>query len=239
MDVFTLKIIAIITMIIDHINPLIYGDNFSWLRCIGRISFPIFAFLLVEGYFHTKDIKKYLLRLTLFALISQYPFYLYTSLLSKTAYLNVGFTLLLGLLSILIYDKLNKIVDKKVKKVFDRYICKYLLLFIVVIIAIIASIIKCDYQAFGVLLIFIFYIFKDNKLLLNISSMCLIMCYYFPNLFTNIFDSKSLETLLFYIISITLINIYNGKKGYNLKWLFYLIYPLHLLILGIIERIIK
>ena len=77
MNTYKLKLIAIITMLIDHIAAvLIPSDTMLWLvmRCIGRLAFPIFVFLLVEGFHHTRDVKKYLLRLGAFALISEVPF---------------------------------------------------------------------------------------------------------------------------------------------------------------------
>ena len=76
MTSFVLKIIAIITMFIDHLGYAVF-NRFSPLNFIGRISFPIFAFQISEGYIHTKNVKKYLARLFIFSLISQIPFYLF------------------------------------------------------------------------------------------------------------------------------------------------------------------
>ena len=77
MTSFTLKIIALITMFIDH-SGYVFAGNFSFCNFIGRIAFPIFAFQISEGYKHTKNLKKYFLRLGIFALISQIPFSLFT-----------------------------------------------------------------------------------------------------------------------------------------------------------------
>ena len=76
MTSFSLKIIALITMFLDHISYPIFG-GFSYLNLIGRIAFPIFAFQISEGFIHTKNVKKYMLRLLLFAFISQIPFQLF------------------------------------------------------------------------------------------------------------------------------------------------------------------
>ena len=69
MSSFVLKLIAIITMLIDHIGAVLYPE-IRWLRLIGRIAFPIFAYLVAEGFYKTSDIKKYLKRLFIFALVS-------------------------------------------------------------------------------------------------------------------------------------------------------------------------
>lgn len=104
MSSFVLKTIAIITMFADHIGYAIFG-HFSCFNYIGRIAFPIFAFQISEGYIHTKNLKKYSFRLFIFALISQIPFMLFHSIISSDFYLNIFFTLLLGLSCIYIYDK--------------------------------------------------------------------------------------------------------------------------------------
>ena len=95
MSSFVLKIIAVVTMFIDHIGYAIFG-KFSFFNYIGRISFPIFAFQISEGYAHTRDLKKYFLRLFVFAIISQVPFMLFHKMLSNDFTLNIFFTLLLN-----------------------------------------------------------------------------------------------------------------------------------------------
>ena len=103
MSAFILKIIALITMTCDHISYVIF-KKFSYLNYIGRIAFPIFAFQISEGYIHTKNLKKYLLRLFVFALISQAPYALYRSAFFASFSLNVFFTLFLGLIGIILFE---------------------------------------------------------------------------------------------------------------------------------------
>lgn len=129
MNAFVLKIIAIVTMTFDHTGYLIFGD-FSYFNYIGRLAFPIFAFQISQGYIHTKNLKKYLSRLLIFAVISQIPFtlflcsrsevvpiseipnILYNSFILWSSTLNIFFTLIIGLIAIIVYDNFNKLREK-------------------------------------------------------------------------------------------------------------------------------
>ena len=94
-------------MFLDHSSDALIG-HLSVLNIIGRLAFPIFAFQLAIGYTHTHDISKYAKRLALFAFISQIPLSIFTYFIFGTAiYLNIFFTLLFGLISLLIYDKVQ------------------------------------------------------------------------------------------------------------------------------------
>ena len=107
----TLKMIALLTMLTDHIAAFLinvdrYPAVYYTMRNIGRISFPIFCFLIVEGYFHTSDIKKYMFRLAVFGIISEMPFDLAVGGLNREAmgHQNVFFTLFLGLVVVWLID---------------------------------------------------------------------------------------------------------------------------------------
>ena len=224
MNAFVLKIIACITMFMDHISYAIPGETY-WLNYIGRIAFPIFAFQIAVGYTHTKNLKNYIFRLLLFAAISQIPYMLFYNLIKPNTFvLNVGFTLLLGLISITIYDKYNKFVG----------------FLSAIYFGIIAQISHCDYGFYGIAVIFLFYVFRNNKILLaagfeitNIIYYAHYILKYYPK--GNTILLKAFHLYLPYVagsmLAILPILLYNKKKGPNTKYLLYLFYPLHLLLI--------
>lgn len=218
---FLLKIIGIISMTFDHIGIAILG-KFSFLNLIGRLAFPLFAFQSTEGYIHTKDFRKHILKLFVFACVSQIPFLLFSSIFSNNYFsLNVLFTFILGLCSIYLYDKSNN---------------KFCGLSFVVLLGILAELINVDYGMYGVFLIFIFYIFKSKKLLIIFSSVILMSIFYMSYIFR--FPDARLIYFLYLIsscLAIVLVCFYNNKEGPKAKYLFYIFYPLHLVILYLIS----
>ena len=95
-----LKSIACISMLIDHFG-IVFMENNRLMRAMGRLAFPIFAFLIVQGLFHTSDIRKYIVRLGLFAVVSEIPFDLamHDTLWYPGAQ-NIFFTLTAGLFAL-------------------------------------------------------------------------------------------------------------------------------------------
>lgn len=223
MSSFVLKIFACVCMFCDHFGDAFLGET-TFLNYIGRFSFTIFCFQIVQGYIHTHDIKKYILRLSLFALISQIPFMLFYHVVFDSFAINVIFTLLFGLLAILIYDKYNKFVG----------ICSFLLL------ATIAQICNFDYGFFGVFIIFMFYLLRNQKTAMSfVFVLAVILKYYLKLLPYGLpvsylfLGSKYSMLMYFTLFSIIPILLYNGKKGKDAKYLFYIFYPVHLLILAL------
>ena len=215
MSSFVLKIIAIITMFIDHIGYAILG-KFSFFNYIGRIAFPIFAFQISEGYSHTKSLKNYLLRLFVFAIISQIPFMLFCKIISNNFTLNIFFTLLLGLISIYIYDKLNfKIIG----------------VISAMLLGLLANFIHCDYGFYGVAIIFLFHVFKNDVIK---SLICFMIAtsikYMFPIIKYGL-HHEYLYLLMCTLIPSIFIALYNNKKGKDIKYFLYLFYPTHLLLI--------
>lgn len=236
MTAFILKLIAIISMAFDHISFIFYGADLSWMRFIGRISFPIFAFQICEGYLHTHDLNKYITRLSLFALISEIPYILFSQMFLLDYSLNVIFTLILGLLAITVYDTFNKLSKTKSPNVSATYNTLGILL--VFLISYLSFLLKCDYGYYGVLLIFIFYLFRNKKVLMNIFYIILTILYYVPYFMLTKFNTNFIISFLFTLIPLIFINLYNGKKGAKFKYLFYIFYPIHLLIICLIYKLI-
>lgn len=231
MSAFVLKVIALISMTLDHSSYVIFG-GFSFLNYIGRFAFPIFAFQISEGYIYTKSLKKYFFRLFCFALISQLPFMLFTSMYSANLHLNIFFTLFLGLLAILIFDKLNKLEHQNI---YMHYLYDFIGIISVILIAMFSELLHCDYGYYGVLIIFVFHLFKKNKLFMSISFVLCTIFYYLPNLL------RGSNTIIYILLTlctcfpIVFIDFYNNKKGKDTKYFLYLFYPLHLLVLWAIN----
>lgn len=231
MTSFVLKIIAIITMAIDHFGDACF-KYITPLNLIGRIAFPIFAFQISEGYIHTKNLKKYFLRLFLFALISQIPFMLFESTYMEGFNLNIFCTLFISLLAIFIYDKVcnSKFKFNKIDKI-DSVIKQILGILIAVLFGIISELFGFDYGFFGVAIIFLFYIFKNNKLAMVISYITACVLHYGIQIIMYGFNIWYILLGIFTILPIIFICLYNGKQGKKVKYLLYLFYPVHLVIL--------
>lgn len=223
MTVFVLKIIAMISMILDHLKyaiPLTKGFATLYL---GRIAFPIFAFLISEGFVHTHSRPKYMIRMLVFAIISQLPFHLFAhNLIHSKAILNVMFTFEIALCGLCIIDLFKK--QNGLFKLLDYIITVVSLMIILVI----AYFIHPDYTWYGVSCVWIFYIFRKSKILTTLGYIVLDIIYYLSLGFGFKEDYK---VILFSLIPIVFILFYNGKQGRKLKYFFYVFYPVHLLIL--------
>lgn len=239
MTSFALKIIALITMFIDHSGYAIMG-HFSFFNYIGRVAFPIFAFQISEGYKHTKNLKKYFLRLGLFALVSQIPFSLFSLKYHGNPFvLNVFFTLFLGLLAIYLYDYVVKIFENNKIKAENKnnsfiYFGKTLGIIMALLIAYVAEIINSDYGFWGVLVVFVFYIFNSKKLLTTIAFFALCAIKYIPQFIASGYNYIYIILALCTFLPILFIDLYNGKQGPKIKYLLYIFYPVHLLILALL-----
>lgn len=219
MTAFQIKILALATMIADHIGLFFFPDVL-WLRMVGRLSFPLFAWLIANGAHHTHDMKAYSLRLLLFAIIAQIPFIAANQLLVPTFFeLNVLFTLLFGLVAIII------IKQSKNPAVW---------VFSTTLTASLAQLLHTDYGAFGVVMVVLFYIFfrRFNYLFGAQYVLFLIMFIFFRTNLIGFIEPLGFLSLLF-------ISLYNNKPGIKAKYLFYVVYPLQYVVYYLVLKVIS
>ena len=232
----TLKLMACITMLIDHIGascleagllvPLIASGTFSTdpaaasllqmdrvLRYIGRLAFPIFCFLLVEGFLHTHDLKKYALRMLGFALISEWPFDWAFFSGVYWGHQNVYFTLLLGLLAMKALDTYQTPEGMPaLKGIFGAAAC-----------FLAAALLHCDYDVLGLALILALYMTRKDK-----RAQCIAGAVF------SLFEPVA-------PLAFGLVWFYSGERGGNSKleqWAFYWFYPVHLALLACITNLL-
>ena len=210
LNTFTMKMIAIISMLVDHIGHIFFPEVMIF-RMIGRLSFPIFAYVLAEGFIYTRDVKKYMLRLGIFALLSEIPYDLaIMGSVLEFSHQNVFFTLFLGVLMLWIMTQTRNMILQYGTVAAMLFLCKIL---------------NTDYSDIGILMIFIFYIFRERKI-----EKLLIVGLVFIGLTGGI--------QLYAILALPLIALHNREQGPKMKSFFYLFYPAHLLILYIVHLIV-
>ncbi len=200
---FELKCIAIVSMTIDHIG-MIFFPEITALRAVGRLAYPIFCFVLVEGFYHTHDIWRYLGRLGVFALISEIPFDLARSgTWMDPGHQNVFFTLFLGFAMLCGLRTYGGLLQQ---------------ILVIGIAVSFAALFSTDYGAMGILLILVYFLLREYK---------------WPDLALgaawNFCFSSHIQ--YFGVFAALPLALYNGKKGPGLKWAFYIFYPAHLLLL--------
>ncbi|MDO5520298.1 MAG: TraX family protein [bacterium] len=217
---FSLKIIAMITMLIDHIG-LVFFPEVGTFRLIGRLAFPIFCFLLVEGFYHTSNVKKYMGRLLLFAVVSEYPFDLLANMPGN--YMksqNIFFTLFLGLVAIYLMDQADR------KYPMEFFVKSIIDVVIAIVFSSIAMILKTDYNVLGVFYIVIFYLYRGRHFFI---FLCIeIITIYFCG---GLYVKGHMIRQNFAGFAVLLTALYNGERGPKIKYLFYIFYPLHILVL--------
>lgn len=232
----TLKLIACITMLIDHIGascleagllvPLIASGTFSTdpaaasllqmdrvLRYIGRLAFPIFCFLLVEGFLHTHDFKKYALRMLGFAFISEWPFDWAFFSGVYWGHQNVYFTLLLGLLAMKALDTYQTAEGMPaLKGILGAAAC-----------FLAAALLHCDYDVLGLALILALYMTRKDK-----RAQCIAGAVF------SLFEPVA-------PLAFGLVWFYSGERGGSSKleqWAFYWFYPAHIFVLGVLANLV-
>ena len=250
---FALKIIALISMLIDHIcksgvvNQTYLMEWFQLdipasaallhaIEAIGRLAFPIFAFLIAEGLRHTRSRKRYILQMLIFGLISEIPFDMALSpilsapgqwrlFFTPLTNLNIFFTLALGALGVHLYEKLRSRSPKLA--VLPPVLC-----------ALAGLVLATDYSVFGVLLIYAacFPQRKAHRLAAMAAVLALLYLGYASYWFTS-FGTHCIREFAASCGALCLLAFYNGQRGPKIKWLFYAFYPAHLIVLTAVKLI--
>ena len=226
-----LKLIAIIAMTIDHIADLLYPgmpNNIisNIMHIIGRITAPIMFFFICEGFYYTKDLKKYITRLFIFSLISHFAFginYIPFSTGNIFNQTSIMWTLMWSVIALYIVYGNNKLKEWQ----------KWLIVILLNIITF-----SSDWSCIGLMIILSMYEHRGN---INKQMKSIMIWAFIYSLVSFIFVSKVYGVIqLFVIISYPLLKLYDGTKGKNkfMKWFFYIYYPLHLIIIGILRIII-
>lgn len=211
----TLKIIACVTMLIDHIGAVFMPWEYS-LRVIGRIAFPIYCFLLAEGAHYTKNPWKYGLRLFIGMLLSEIPFDLALKNGLTWRSQSVMVTLLLGFLAVEAIQFLKYDILK---------------LAVAVVACVLAEMLHTDYGGFGVLLIILL---SQTRGRLWLQTILLALVCWMMNSFRLQIGGYRIPIEIFAVAAMIPIALYSGKKGTAnkaIQWAFYLFYPVHLTII--------
>lgn len=258
----TLKIIAIIAMIIDHIGyyfSFCLDENvYDIMRIIGRVAMPIFVFLLVQGYKKTSDVKKYLFRLSIYAMITQIFILLiyvinilcvpeYSISIAKV--FNILFSFCFTIILFIAIDKKTKIINIKFqnKKISNlvEIIIRFLLAFIIISIYVY---VKVDYgfivpfMALGIYLTLSLYEYlklKDVKKFEYISSIIYYLGISLTIIICGLFESNYSEYVGLSLIFIFLYNEKLGRKNKKLQNIYYMIFPLQHALLYILALCLK
>lgn len=205
---FQLKLLAMLAMTADHIGAVFFPE-IPLLRWIGRMAMPVLCFFIGEGLRHTRSPRRYLLRLTGFALLSELPFDLAFYGGIEWGHQNVYFTLALGLLALWAIQ--------------SRDMEGWLL---ALTAALAAELLGCDYGMYGVLLILLLDRFHRARSEQLAAAALLNLAFF------------GLQTQTLSLIALPLLWLYNGKRGRDDRRLFYLYYPAHLCVLGILRFVL-
>jgi len=233
---FTLHLLAMLFMLCDHLWATFLG-GVTWMSHVGRIAFPIFAFMLAEGFFHTKDVRKYRKRLILFALLSEIPFNLMMARsLFYPIHQNVLWTFLLGVFAM---EALEKRRDRGLLYKAIFYPLVILGFYLLGIIGFV------DYYGYGILMILLFYFTRRRegdtsgrrlwKMALQAVGLYWINCELMKGLLITVPFFGEIHQQGLALLALLPIWLYNGRQGpYNkaIRALYYWFYPVHMLLLG-------
>lgn len=222
LSAFQIKLLACFFMLLDHIGYFFFPEQI-FLRAVGRLSFPLFAFMIANGWHFTHSRQKYFWRILIFGIIIQIPF---AAFINSSLY-NIFFTLSLGIIAIWLWD---------------RYKNTFLRIILCLLPMIAAALLNADYGWFGVALILICHIFYDDFPRLSIAfvlaSLMRILIGYAQWMLGGEFPAIiSLQP--FALLSLAFIFLYDRTPGKKSRWLFFIFYPGHLAILYLVYSFLK
>ena len=225
LDGTMLKIIAMISMVFDHVGDMFF-PGMTWMRAIGRLAMPLFSFCIAEGYAHTRDRNRYLLRMGIFALVSEVPFDLAFEGKVGLDHQNIMLTFFISILALKLFDRIRG--EKNPES--GRFSVGRILLGMLAVgaMAVLALLVRADYSLFAVITVFLFYFLSNMHHLVRSG--------------VGVAFLALTRTMSFYSatgLSFIPLALYNGKKGKGLKWLFYAFYPGHLLVLYFLKAFLK
>jgi hypothetical protein len=220
LDGTSLKLIAMISMVFDHVGDMFFPGAL-WMRMIGRLAMPLFSFCIAEGYAHTKNKQRYLMRMGVFALVSEIPFDLAFEGRVGLGHQNIMLSFFLAILALMVFDRIRgEGKEHAAGKTLLGILC-------VCAVAVLALVLRADYTLFAVLAVFLFYVLRNRHPLLRCG--------------VGVGFLALTRTVGYYRatgLSLIPLLLYNGKRGRGLKWLFYAFYPGHLLLLYLLKTVL-
>ena len=220
LDGTSLKLIAMISMVFDHVGDMFFPGAL-WMRMIGRLAMPLFSFCIAEGYAHTKNKQRYLMRMGVFALVSEIPFDLAFEGRVGLGHQNIMLSFFLAILALMLFDRIRgEGKEHAAGKTLLGILC-------VCAVAVLALLLRADYTLFAVLAVFLFYVLRNRHPLLRCG--------------VGVGFLALTRTVGYYRatgLSLIPLLLYNGKRGRGLKWLFYAFYPGHLLLLYLLKTVL-
>ena len=220
---FALRALALLAMLFDHAGLALFPSS-GIFRCIGRMAFPLYCFLLVQGFVHTKNLRAYFRRLLLLAILSEIPFdLLIFGRISSSMEQNVLFSLLFGLMALTACRMLES------RPVQALLVC--------VTLATSAMALRLSYGWLSVVLCLVLYLFRERRLFVVLGTAGTLLLYTLSLLLSGVKLSWVLVSLcaLFSLIPILLYSGRPGPRPPALTFLFYVSYPAHLLVLVLLR----
>lgn len=211
MSTFILKIIAAITMTIDHAGLLLCGNE-TWMRAVGRIAFPLYAFFIAEGFRYTKNRLRYFLDIFVLGQLCQLAYEIVMPIPNRT--LNILITFSFSILLLYLMERAKE--SRRDLAVFGAALIG---------VFVFCRFIHVDYGFFGVILPLFPALFEKKWARLGaFAAGLLLLC------------TQSSSIQFYSLFALVCLALYNGKRGkYKLKYFFYLFYPAHLAILWAIR----